>query len=177
MTKEPKQRHRPGPTPGLELQPWSSHHPHYHRLPRANTRPRTAAGHGGRGWGLTYLPSSWWSLPPSSLGCWRLASPLRDQREERDESQRRDDTRIPTDTRTTTQTSRRPPSPGHLLGTLAQARGPSPSMRTPPTPRHTWNPSPHRTHIGPQSISCLSAQVIFTKSLRSLRRFFLIINF
>lgn len=86
--------------------------------------------------------------------------------------------KTPIDTRTTTQTPGCPPPQGPLR---AQMRGPSASTRP---PGHSTRPH-SQTHMQPaltgrtpaQSISCLSAQVIFTKSLRSLRRFFLIINF
>lgn len=197
MAKVPKQRHGPGPTPGSELAPWSSHRPvrsdstkgvsasDVAPVPPGSPGSTLSPGQQLRVRGprlvLTYLPSSWWSPPPSSRGCCRLASLLGGRRAKR-ETRVRGATTVQAphrhqDPRRGVRVSGRcpegPPAqiPGPSMGT--RTRGPL-HMPTCPEPPGSPRPLlPQNTHQ-PTAVSCLSAPVIFTKSLRGLRGLFLL---
>lgn len=166
----PKQRGRPGPTPGSEPGP----PPRPQLLPRPRVRgtqpwplraPQGSSWTRGASWGLTHLPSSWWSPRSSSRGCWTLVSLFRRRRVKRQRwGQREEVTRTPdaprapaghptprhprhADTPSTAATRTRPDLPGTHTG--ADTRTPAPRVPRPQThtsPRPCPSLSPNDFH-------------------------------
>lgn len=135
----------------------------------------------GVSWGLTHLPSSWWSPRPSSRGCWTLVSLFRRRKVKRQRwGQREEVTRTPDAPRAPTglpppgtPDTQTPPvlqPPGHAQTSLAHTLAQTPAPLPPACPQ---------THTSPQAVSIFQPQRFSQKSLRGPREknFFLIINF